>query len=117
MVRRELAESGATTCRVRSIRGALLGIKGLERAIRTDCDFAQEFWGVCVSMSLANSKKTQPLHTGYEFAGVVARARRGGNSGRAGRRTALLGMLTAAYANSTRGARSAEGRGSNGDRA
>ena len=41
----------------------------------------------------------------FEWAGAVARVRRGGKSTRAGRRAALLGMLTATYANSTRGGR------------
>ena len=34
--------------------------------------------------------------------------RRGAHSSRAGRRAALLGMLTAAYANSSRGARTTD---------
>lgn len=50
-------------------------------------------------------KKSAPLHSGFEWAGAVARVRRGGKSSRAGRRAALLGMLTATYANSTRGGR------------
>jgi hypothetical protein len=62
-------------------------------------------------MSVANSKKSAPLHSGYEWAGVVARARRGGGSSRAGRRSALLGVLTSVYANSSRGSgRPAESR-------
>jgi hypothetical protein len=61
-------------------------------------------------MSVANSKKSQPLHT-YQFAGAVARVRRGGGSFRSGRRAALLGILTSAYANSNRGPRPAEPRG------
>lgn len=54
-------------------------------------------------MSLANSKKNAPLHGGFEWAGVVARVRRGGGSSRSGRRSALLGVLTSVYANSSRG--------------
>lgn len=56
-------------------------------------------------MSESKSKKSAPLHTSFEWAGAVARVRRGGKSTRAGRRAALLGMLTATYANSTRGGR------------
>ncbi|MEO6807499.1 MAG: hypothetical protein ABI353_00100, partial [Isosphaeraceae bacterium] len=52
-------------------------------------------------MSLANSKKTTPAHT-YEWAGVVARVRRGNPTSRAGRRSALLSVLTSVYANSAR---------------
>ena len=59
-------------------------------------------------MSVANSKKTQALHA-CQFAGAVARIRRGGST-RAGRRSALLGVLTSYYANSSRGARSGEPR-------
>lgn len=62
-------------------------------------------------MSVANSKKTAPLHSGYEWAGVVARVRRGAGSTRAGRRSALLGVLTSVYANSSRGGRTGETRG------
>jgi len=61
-------------------------------------------------MSSSNPKKTAPLHSGFEWAGTVARIRRGGKSSRAGRRSALLGVLTAAYANSTRGGRAGETR-------
>ena len=63
-------------------------------------------------MSESNSKRTAPLHSGFEWAGPVARIRRGGKSSRAGRRSALLGVLTSVYANSTRGGRSGETRGS-----
>lgn len=52
-------------------------------------------------MSLANSKKTTLSHT-YEWAGVVARVRRGVPSSRAGRRSALLSVLTSVYTNSSR---------------
>jgi hypothetical protein len=62
-------------------------------------------------MSVSNSKKTAPLHSGFEWAGTVARIRRGGKSSRAGRRSALLGMLTSVYANSSRGGRTTETRG------
>jgi hypothetical protein len=63
-------------------------------------------------MSASNPKKTAPLHSGFEWAGTVARIRRGGKSSRAGRRSALLGVLTSVYANSTRGGRTGETRGS-----
>ncbi len=53
-------------------------------------------------MSESKSNKIAPLHDGFDGAGAVARVRRGGRPGRAGRRAALLGMLTAAYANSNR---------------
>ncbi len=56
-------------------------------------------------MSEENCKKTAPVNVGFEWAGAVARVRRGGKSTRAGRRAALLGMLTATYANSSRGGR------------
>jgi hypothetical protein len=58
-----------------------------------------------LSMNEPKSKKTAPVHAGFEWAGAVARVRRGGKSTRAGRRAALLGMLTATYANSTRSGR------------
>ena len=61
-------------------------------------------------MSESNSKRTAPLHSGFEWAGTVARMRRGGKSSRAGRRSALLGILTSAYVNSTRGGRSTDTR-------
>jgi hypothetical protein len=61
-------------------------------------------WEQC-SMNESKSKKTAPLHDGFEWAGAVARVRRGTRSNRAGRRTALLSMLTAAYVNSSRGGR------------
>jgi len=56
-------------------------------------------------MNESKSKKNAPSHEGFEWAGAVARVKRGARAGRAGRRGALLGMLTAAYANSTRGGR------------
>jgi len=59
-------------------------------------------------MSESNSKKNAPVHEGFEWAGAVARVRRGVRSGRAGRRAALLSMLTAAYANSSRGTRAGD---------
>ncbi|WP_435020180.1 hypothetical protein TA3x_001688 [Tundrisphaera sp. TA3] len=62
-------------------------------------------------MSVSNSKKPAPLHSGFEWAGTVARMHRGTKSSRSGRRSALLGVLTSVYANSTRGARPAESRG------
>ena len=63
------------------------------------------------SMTASNPKKTAPLHSGFEWAGTVARIRRGGKSSRAGRRSALLGVLTSVYANSSRGGRTGETRG------
>jgi hypothetical protein len=62
-------------------------------------------YGSFVSMNESKSKKNAPVHEGFEWAGAVARVKRGVRAGRAGRRAALLGMLTAAYANSTRGGR------------
>jgi len=56
-------------------------------------------------MSELKSKKSVQGHDGFEWAGAVARVRRGVRSNRAGRRAALLGMLTAAYGNSSRGGR------------
>jgi hypothetical protein len=61
-------------------------------------------------MSESNSKRTAPLHSGFEWAGTVARIRRGGKSSRAGRRAALLGVLTSAYVNSSRGRRATDAR-------
>ena len=61
-------------------------------------------------MSSSNPKSASPLHSGFEWAGTVARIRRGGKSSRAGRRSALLGMLTSVYANSSRGGRTSETR-------
>lgn len=52
--------------------------------------------------SCNKSTSTQP---GFEWAGAVARVRRGGKSARAGRRAALLGALTASYANTSRNGR------------
>lgn len=54
-------------------------------------------------MSLANTKKNAPLHAGFEWAGVVARVRRGAGSSRSSRRSALLSVLTSVYANASRG--------------
>ena len=62
-------------------------------------------------MSESNTKRTAPVHSGFEWAGAVARIRRGGKSLRAGRRSALLGMLTSAYGNTSRGGRQGETRG------
>ncbi|WP_406700439.1 hypothetical protein V5E97_16655 [Singulisphaera sp. Ch08] len=58
-------------------------------------------------MSESNSTKNAPMHSGFVWAGTVARIRRGGKSSRAGRRSAVLGMLTSAYVNSSRGGRAA----------
>ncbi len=73
--------------------------------LRTGSRFC--LWGFCL-MNESNSKKNAPVHEGFEWAGAVARVRRGVRSGRAGRRAALLSMLTAAYANSSRGARTSD---------
>jgi hypothetical protein len=59
-------------------------------------------------MSASNSKKPAPLHSGYEWAGTVARFQRGARTSRGGRRSALLGILTSVYANASR---SGESRG------
>lgn len=72
---------------------------------------ARDISGALVPMSASNSKKPAPLHSGFEWAGTVARIHRGGKSNRAGRRSALLGVLTSVYANSTRGGRAGETRG------
>ena len=61
-------------------------------------------------MSASNPKKSAPLHSGFEWAGTVARIRRGGKSSRAGRRSALLSVLTSVYANASRGGRTGETR-------
>lgn len=58
-------------------------------------------------MSDDNCKPTS-TQPGFEWAGAVARVRRGGKSPRAGRRAALLGALTAAYANTSRNGRAAD---------
>ena len=55
-------------------------------------------------MNESKSKKTAPLHDGFEWAGG-SRGSAGVCVGIAGRRTALLSMLTAAYVNSSRGGR------------
>ncbi|AMV39310.1 hypothetical protein VT85_17865 [Planctomyces sp. SH-PL62] len=65
-------------------------------------------------MSDDDCKKPSSVPTGFEWAGAVARVRRGGKSVRAGRRAALLGALTAAYANSSRGGRTSSDRIANG---
>jgi len=62
------------------------------------------------------SKKSATVHGGFEWAGAAARVRRGKYSNRAGRRAALLGALTASYANASRGGRSASPDRSGGDR-
>jgi len=62
-------------------------------------------------MSESNSQRNAVGQTGFEWAGTVARIRRGGRSVRSGRRSALLSMLTSAYGNSSRGARAGEPRG------
>ena len=67
-------------------------------------------------MSPSNSKKPAPLHSGYEWAGTVARLHRGAKSARGGRRSALLAVLTSVYANASRGRTAGETRG-NTDRA
>jgi hypothetical protein len=54
-------------------------------------------------MSVVNSKKVAPSSQNAALAGAVARIRRGGLSPRNGRRSALLGVLTSMYANTSRG--------------
>lgn len=55
-------------------------------------------------MSVANSKKTGPSKSqDLALAGALARIRRRGGSSRVGQRSALLGVLTSMYANSSRG--------------
>jgi|SwirhisoilCB1_FD_contig_61_366521_length_755_multi_3_in_0_out_0_2 hypothetical protein len=56
-------------------------------------------------MNESMSKKATPAHSGFEWAGAMARVRRGAVSNRSGRRGALLSMLTAAYMNSSRNGR------------
>lgn len=60
-------------------------------------------------MSASNSKKPAPLHSGYEWAGTVARFQRGVKTSRSGRRSALLGILTSVYANASRAGESRGG--------
>ena len=67
-------------------------------------------------MSEANSKRIATGHAAFEWAGAVARIRRGGKSLRTGRRSALLSILNSVYVNSSRGGRTVETRG-NSDRA
>ena len=62
-------------------------------------------------MSEANSERKVVGQNGFEWAGAVARIRRGGKSMRAGRRSALLAVLTSAYVNSSRGGRTSDTRG------
>lgn len=61
-------------------------------------------------MSEPNPKSKVPSHTGFEWAGTVARIRRVGRTSRAGRRSVLLGMLSSTYVNATPGSRSASPR-------
>ncbi len=63
-------------------------------------------------MSVANSSKkpASSQHDGFVWAGAMARMRRAGNTARVGRRSALLGVLTAAYANTSRPGRPGDGR-------
>jgi hypothetical protein len=58
-----------------------------------------------MSMNESKSKKAATVHAGFEWAGAMARVRRGAVSNRAGRRGALLSMLTAAYVNTSRNGR------------
>ena len=55
-----------------------------------------------MSPSNSSSKKPAPLHGAYEWGGTIARFQRGARTSRAGRRSALLGILTSAYANANR---------------
>ena len=54
-------------------------------------------------MNRLNSKKTETSPLDFQWTGTLARVRRLGGSTRSGRRSALLGLLTSAYANSSRG--------------
>jgi hypothetical protein len=58
-----------------------------------------------IPMNESMAKKVAPAHSGFEWAGAMARVRRGAVSNRAGRRGALLSMLTAAYMNTSRNGR------------
>lgn len=62
-------------------------------------------------MSESNAKRpsaaSATAHAGFEWAGTVARIRRGGKSVRNGRRAALLAVLSSAYSNAGRGGRTA----------
>jgi hypothetical protein len=82
------------------------GFLSAQRNVERSLLFGPRFysWEQCL-MNESKSKKNAPLHDGFEWAGAVARVRRGVRSSRAGRRTALLSMLTAAYVNSSRGGR------------
>lgn len=84
------------------------GLVGVPSSMR-----ARNGLGRVCSMKLANSKKPAPLPTGFEWAGAVARIRRSGGSFRSGRRSALLGVLTSVYANTSRGGRTMEARNTN----
>jgi hypothetical protein len=68
-------------------------------------------------MSASNSKKPAPLHSGYEWAGTVARFQRGAKTLRAGRRSALLGVLSSVYANASRSGRGSSDTRGGADRA
>lgn len=61
-------------------------------------------------MNLANLKKTPASHSGFEWAGAMARIRRRGVTTRGGRRSLLIGALTASSPKDGRTARSGEGR-------
>jgi len=61
-------------------------------------------------MSEPNNQRGASAPHGFEWAGTVARIRRGGKSVRSGRRSALLSLLTSTYGNSTRGGRVPEPR-------
>lgn len=65
-------------------------------------------------MNESMAKKSALAHSGFEWAGAMARVRRGAVSNRSGRRGALLSMLTSAYMNSSRSGRANER--TNGDR-
>lgn len=68
--------------------------------------------GASASMNRTNSQKAEPSPLDFQWTGTLARVRRAGGSARSGRRSALLGLLTSAYANSNRGtnARAADAR-------
>ncbi|ADV64009.1 hypothetical protein Isop_3452 [Isosphaera pallida ATCC 43644] len=56
---------------------------------------------------------TKFANASYQWAGAAARIRRGGKSIRAGRRSALLNVITSAYANASRGQESSNDRDRN----
>ena len=56
-----------------------------------------------MNRSNSNCKKAESSPLDFQWTGALVRARRIGGSARSGRRSALLGLLTSAYTNSSRG--------------